>query len=94
MEVLYKKEFSLEEVKTKSGVILKRITISPSHFFLEQNPKKESKYGKMYREIKAKNPDFYMFWEIKDDDFTGEVLVGEICNSKDLEKVLKNFQKN
>jgi len=35
-----------------------------------------------------------MFWEIKNDEYTGEVLIGEICKSKDLEKELKKFQKS
>ena len=89
MRVLYKKPIFLEEVETKSGAVLKRIVINETHFFLEQNPRKESKYGRMYREIKAKNPEFYMFWEIKNNEFTGEVLVGEIVNSENLEDLFK-----
>jgi len=50
---------------------------------------KESKYGRIYREIKAKNPEFYMFWEIKNNEYTGKVLVGEIVNSENLEDLFK-----
>ena len=94
MRVLYKKPVFFEEVETKSGAILKRIVLAENHFLLEQNPLKESRYGKMYRKIKAKNEDFYMFWEIKDDEFTGKVLVAEICESKELDEVLEKFLKS
>ncbi len=94
MKILYNKMVFFEEVETKSGAILKRIVLEKNHFLLEQNPLKESKYGRMYRKIKTKKPDFYMFWEIKDDEFTGKVLVAEICESKDLDEVLENFLKN
>ena len=94
MRVLYKKPVFFEEVETKSGAILKRIVINENHFFLEQNPLKESSYGKMYREIKAKNPNFYLFWEIMDNEFTGEVIVAEILKSEDLYKVLEKKLKN
>jgi len=91
MVVLYKKPILLEEVETKSGAVLKKIVINDKHFFLEQNPMKESKYGKMYRKIKSKRDNFYMFWEIKDNEFTGEMLVGEIVNSESLEGLLEKF---
>lgn len=94
MKVLYSKPVFFEEVETKSGAVLKRIVLSPDHFLLEQNPLKESKYGKIYRNIKAQNEDFYMFWEIIDDEFTGKVLVAEICESKDLDEVLEKFVKS
>ncbi len=94
MRVIFDKTIFFEEVETKSGAILKRIVLGKNHFLLEQNPLKESKYGKMYRKIKAKKLDFYMFWEIKDDEFTGKVLVAEICTIKDLDDVLENFLKS
>ena len=94
MKVLYSKAVFFEEVATKSGAVLKRIVLSPEHFLLEQNPLKDSKYGRIYRTLKAKNEDFYIFWEIKDDEFTGKVLVAEICESKDLDEVLEKFLKS
>ena len=94
MKVLYKKDIVFEEVETKSGAILKRIVIDDNHFLLEQNPLKESKYGRKYREIKAKRENFYMFWEIKNDEFTGKVLVAEICDSDNIDTVLENFLKS
>lgn len=94
MRVLYKKPIVFEEVETKSKAILKRIVIDENHFFLEQNPLKDSKYGRMYRKIKAKKPDFYLFWEIKDDEFTGKNIIAEVIESKDLEIVLEKFLKS
>jgi len=37
MKALYKKECVFEEVKTKSGAVLKKITLNDNHFFLEQS---------------------------------------------------------
>ncbi len=94
MKILYSKPIFFQEVETKNGAILKRIVLSPNYFLLEQNPLKDSKYGKLYRNIKAKNEDFYMFWEIKDDEFSGKVLIAEICKIEDLDEVLEKFVKS
>ncbi len=94
MIVLYRKPIFFEEVETKSGAVLKRIVVNENHFFLEQNPLKESKYGKIYRRIKTKRPEFHMFWEIKDDEYTGNLLVGEIASKEEIDSVLENFLKS
>ncbi len=52
------------------------IELEPGHFYLEQNPLKDSKYGVAYRKIKENFPEFYMFWEIKDNRYTGRLLAG------------------
>jgi hypothetical protein len=76
MRVKESKELRIQKVVTKSGVELLRIVVSPSHFFLEQNPTKPSKYGVAYKQIKEVYPHFYMFWEIKNDNYTGRLLTG------------------
>ena len=94
MKVLYKKPIVFEEVETKSGAILKKIVIDENHFLLEQNPLKDSKYGNMYRKIKSKNPNFYLFWEIMDNEFTGEVIVAELMSSDNLYEILEKKLKS
>jgi hypothetical protein len=66
MKVLFEKIVKYKLVETKSGAKLLMIEESPNHFWLEQNPMKESKYGVAYRLLKKIYPDLYMFWEIKD----------------------------
>jgi len=79
----------VELVKTKSGAILYKINLDENHFFLEQNPLKDSKYGVAYRHLKLKFPEFYMFWEIKDDNYTGRVLTARICDKKELDEFIE-----
>ncbi|NPA11129.1 MAG: hypothetical protein GXO62_02690 [Epsilonproteobacteria bacterium] len=74
MKVLKEFDYKLKEVETKTGDKLLRIDIDKNRFFLEQNINKDSHSAEIYKKIKEKNPNFYMFWEIKDDKFTGKVL--------------------
>jgi len=81
----------VELVKTKTGAILYKINLADNHFFLEQNPLKDSKYGVAYRMLKLKYPEFYMFWEIKDDNYTGRVLTARISEKKDLDAFIESL---
>jgi hypothetical protein len=81
----------LELVKTKTGALLYKINLDENHFFLEQNPLKDSKYGVAYRELKNRFPEFYMFWEIKDDNYTGKVLTARLCDKKDLDEFIESL---
>ncbi|ACS89990.1 MAG: Uncharacterized protein XD54_0147 [Thermococcus sibiricus] len=45
MRTIEEKPIKLKVVRTRRGAILHMIEISKNHFFLEQNPLKDSKYG-------------------------------------------------
>ncbi len=94
MEILKSWDLKLDLVKTKSGAILHRITVGPKHFFLEQNYLKDSKYGFAYRKIKEKYPEFYMFWEIKDNKYTGRLLAGAILEKEDIDTFISDVLKS
>jgi len=79
----------VELVKTKKGAILYKINLEDNHFFLEQNPLKDSKYGVAYRMLKEKFPEFYMFWEIKEDTYTGRALSARISNKRELDEFIE-----
>ena len=81
----------VELVKTKTGAILYKINLDENHFFLEQNPLKDSKYGVAYRLLKLNYPEFYMFWEIKDDQYTGRVLTARLTNKKELDEFIEKL---
>ncbi len=93
MKTLKEYNSIIEIVKTKSGAVLHKINIDKNHFFLEQNPLKDSKYGNKYRILKEKNPNFYMFWEIKNDEYTGKVLTGFLMEKEDLDKFLEVIER-
>jgi transcription termination factor NusB len=94
MKVKESKEFRLQKVVTKSGVELWRVVVSPDQFFLEQNPEKPSKYGIAYKELKKLYPDFYMFWEIKNNKYTGRLLSGTFLEKEDIDKFISSVLKN
>ncbi len=94
MKVKESHELRIQKVVTKLGVELWRIVVSPNHFFLEQNPEKPSKYGIAYKQIKEIYPDFYMFWEIKNDDYTGRLLTGTFLNKDEIDKFIDSILKN
>ncbi len=81
----------VELVKTKKGAILYKINLEDNLFFLEQNPLKDSKYGVAYRMLKEKFPEFYMFWEIKDDAYTGRSLTARISNKRELDEFIETL---
>jgi len=85
MEVIKEWPIKLQIVRTKRGALLHRIEVSEDHFFLEQNPLKESRFGVAYRRIKAVFPEFYMFWEFKDGEYTGRLLTGTFLTKREIE---------
>ncbi len=94
METIKSRNMKLEVVKTKKGVLLHRITLGEDHFFLEQNPFKESKYGVAYRRIKEKCPEFYMFWEIKESRYTGKLIAGAILDKEEIDLFITDMLQN
>jgi len=91
MEQIKQWNIKLELVKTKKGAILYKINVSENHFFLEQNPLKDSKYGVAYRKLKEKYPEFYMFWEIKNDKYTGRLLTGIFLEKEDIDRFITDI---
>ncbi|SNZ10400.1 hypothetical protein SAMN06265182_1860 [Persephonella hydrogeniphila] len=91
MEQIKQWDVEVELVKTKSGAILYKITLSDNHFFLEQNPLKDSKYGFAYRKLKEKYPEFYMFWEIKNNRYTGKLLTGIFLEKEDIDRFITDI---
>jgi hypothetical protein len=91
MKVKESHELRLQKVITKSGVELLRIVVAPNHFFLEQNPAKPSKYGVAYRKIKEIYPDFYMFWEFKNGDYTGRLLTGTFLSKEEIDRFIDSI---
>ncbi len=94
MEILKHWDLSLDLVKTKKGAILYKINVAENHFFLEQNPLKNSKYGVAYRALKEKYPEFYMFWEIKDEEYTGKLLTGVFLEKEDIDQFITDVIQN
>ncbi|WP_457640699.1 DUF7132 family protein [Persephonella sp.] len=88
MEQIKQWDIEVELVKTKTGAILYKINVSDNHFFLEQNPLKDSKYGVAYRKLKEKYPEFYMFWEIKNNRYTGKLLTGIFLEKEDIDRFI------
>lgn len=73
MKVISKKPIVLQKVKTDEGSTITVIRLSRSHILVEQNPKKESEFAEAYRKRKKKN--IKMFWELKNDRYTGYVYI-------------------
>jgi len=94
MEIIKHWDLGLEVVKTKSGALLYKISVSDNHFFLEQNPLKNSKYGVAYRMLKEKYPEFYMFWEIKNNNYTGKLLTGVFLEKEDIDQFITDVLQN
>ncbi len=94
MELIKDWDIKLQIVKTKKGVLLYKIQLGENHFFLEQNPLKDSKYGYAYRKIKEIYPEFYMFWEIKDNKYTGRLLTGLLLDKQDIDKFISDVLKD
>jgi len=88
METLKEWNFKLKLVRTRRGAILHVIELSKDHFFIEQNPLKDSKYGYAYRKIKNRFPEFFMFWEIKNNKYTGRLLAGAILEKKEIDEFI------
>ena len=93
MEVLKEWPLKLQLVRTKKGAVLYRIVVDENWFFLEQNPLKKSKYGFAYRTIKEKFPEFFMFWELKNNRYTRKLLVGSFLEKKEIDEFLSSLLK-
>jgi len=91
MKEIFEKPIKLKKVLTKKGVELWKIEVSPDHFFLEQNPFKDSKYGRAYRMLKQKYPAFYIFWEIENNQYTGRLLMGTIVDKADVDELITDI---
>jgi len=61
------------------------IELGPAHFYLKQKPLKDSKYGVAYRKIKEHFPEFYMFWEIKNNRYTGKLLARAFLEKREID---------
>ncbi len=85
MEVIKEWNVRIKLVKTRKGALLHMIELEPGHFYLEQNPLKDSKYGVAYRRVKENFPQFYMFWEIKNNRYTGKLLTGAFLEKKEID---------
>ncbi|MRI59063.1 MAG: hypothetical protein C6H99_06120 [Epsilonproteobacteria bacterium] len=92
--VIERKKITFELFETKDGVLLRKIIIDENHFFLEQNPHKESKYGVAYRQLKEKYPSFYMFWEIRDGEYTGELLMANFARKNQIDPFIDKILEN
>ena len=93
MEVIKEWPVKLQLVRTKRGIILHRIEVSEDHFFLEQNPFKESRFGVAYRRLKTLFPEFYMFWEFKDGEYTGRLLTAAFLEKREIEDFIDRVLK-
>ncbi len=89
--VVYKERPYLELIETKSGMLLYKIVLDEDHFFLEQNFLKKSKYGVAYEKLREKSPNFVMFWEIKENDYTGRMLLANILNKRQIDGFLEDL---
>jgi len=94
MRTLKEWSVKLKLVKTRTGAILYKIDLAPNHFYLEQNPLKDSKYGHAYRQIKEKYPEFYMFWEIKNNQYTGKLLTASFLEKEDIDRFIDTVLAN
>ncbi|AEF95775.1 DUF7132 family protein [Methanotorris igneus] len=94
MKTIETKDIKLKKVITKTDAELYVIELSKNHFFIEQNPLKKSKYGEAYRKLKEKYPEFYMFWEIKNNRYTGKLLAGLIVKKKDIDGFITDIIKS
>ena len=90
MKILSEKDCKLKIVETKTGAKLLLIDMWDVQY-LEQNTLKDSKYGVAYRKLKAIYPDLYMFWEIKDGDFTWNLKLELLASKKDIDNLIDNI---
>jgi len=93
MKEIWSENVKLKKVIVKSGAELYLIELDENHFFIEQNPNKKSKYGQAYKFLKEKYPDFYMFWEIKDNQYTGNVFMGGLFKKQYTDDFIYNILK-
>ena len=94
MKVLLEKNLKWKIVETKTGARLIVIEEWPNHFWIEQNPLKESKYWIAYRQLKKIYPDLYIFWEVKDGNFTWRLKLEVITNKKWMDEIISSVLGN
>ena len=81
MKTLSEKNCKLKIVETKTWAKLLLQDLWDVKY-LEQNPLKDSKYGIAYRKLKQIYPDLYMFWELKNNEFTWNLKLEIITDKK------------
>ncbi len=91
MKVVSEKTVRLKRVITRSGAELYVIELEPDHFFIEQNYKKPSRYGIAYKKLKEKYPDFFMFWEIRENQYTGRMLMGTFARREEIDRFITSI---
>ncbi len=91
MKVVSEKTVKLKRVITRSGAELYLIELEPDHFFIEQNYKKPSRYGIAYKKLKEKYPDFFMFWEIRENRYTGRMLMGTFARREEIDRFITSI---
>lgn len=80
--------FKIVETKTWAKLILQDLWDVK---YLEQNPLKDSKYGIAYRKLKQVYPDLYMFWELKNNEFTGKLKLEIITDKKGIDSLIDSI---
>jgi hypothetical protein len=91
MKVLAEQPCKRKIVETKTWAKLIMIEEEPNHFWLEQNPLKDSKYWIAYRKLKQIYPDLYLFWEIKDNEFTWKLKLEMISDKKLMDQMISDL---
>ncbi len=78
------------ELLKKSDEPLYKIVLDKNHYFLEQNPNTKSRYGVAYKKLKEIYPYSLLFWEVKENDYTGNSFIGIFATRSQLIKFLKD----
>jgi hypothetical protein len=93
MKILAEKNCKIKIVETKSGAKLLLLDMGNIQY-LEQNPLKDSKYWIAYRKLKQIYPDIYMFWELKNWEFTGNLRIEVVTNKKWIDELIDSILKD
>lgn len=93
MKTLTEKKCKIKIVETKTGakLILQDLW---DVWYLEQNPLKDSKYWIAYRKLKQIYPDLYMFWELKNWEFTGRLKLEVITDKQGIDELIDTILKD
>lgn len=90
MKTLSEKNCKLKIVETKTWAKLLLQDLWDVKY-LEQNPLKDSKYGIAYRKLKQIYPDLYMFWELKNNEFTWNLKLEIITDKKWIDSLIDSI---
>jgi hypothetical protein len=93
MKTLSEKNCKFKIVETKTWAKLLMLDMWNVQY-LEQNPLKDSKYGIAYRKLKQVYPDMYMFWEIKNGEFTWNIKLEIVTNKKEIDSLIDSILKD